>query len=166
MSIFNIMNIDSASYPLCSLDFGSYSPEPALFVVFGATGDLARRKIFPALFDLQAEGRLPPGFRALGFARRPLSREAFLDRLREGCASFARHKGSYGTAWESFASKIEYLEADIEENRGYEIIADILAGKRALGWDGSTSSEPPANALFYLAVGPESFGAIAEGLGR
>ncbi|MCE5255754.1 MAG: hypothetical protein LLF89_02780, partial [Spirochaetaceae bacterium] len=71
------MKKDSLAETVCSLDAGELSPEPAIFVVFGATGDLARRKIFPALFDLFEGKILPEATRIIGFARRPLGTEQF-----------------------------------------------------------------------------------------
>ena len=69
--------LKSEQYPVCSLDSGGFKPEPAVFVVFGATGDLSHRKIFPALFDLFLGGILPEDLLMVGFARKELDHKKF-----------------------------------------------------------------------------------------
>ena len=79
--------LKSEQYPVCSLDSGGFKPEPAVFVVFGATGDLSHRKIFPALFDLFLGGILLEDLLMVGFARKELDHKKFREGLRQGCAS-------------------------------------------------------------------------------
>ncbi|NNG46526.1 MAG: hypothetical protein HKM86_05340, partial [Deltaproteobacteria bacterium] len=61
-------------------------PPPCLLVIFGASGDLTKRKLVPALFGLFQEGLLPEGFAVLGVSRTPFSDDAFRDHLRDGIA--------------------------------------------------------------------------------
>jgi glucose-6-phosphate 1-dehydrogenase len=136
------------------MDEGGALPESALFVVFGATGDLSHRKIFPALFDLHAGGILPPELKMVGFARRPLDESAFRLELRQSCLSYSRHKDRIDELWEDFASRISYIASDLDDESGYEELSRLAA-------QGTLQ-----NALFYLAVGPEHFGTIAERLGK
>jgi glucose-6-phosphate 1-dehydrogenase len=158
------MNMDMESYPLCNLQSEALAPEAACVVVFGATGDLSRRKIFPALFDLFLGGRLPEDLVMLGFARRPLTDEAFRGDLEVGCRTYAHSRNFDQATWKEFSSRISYLEADLDEAVGYERLARVLGGKERMPGlpDGQRL---PANALFYLAVGPEHFGPIADQLG-
>jgi glucose-6-phosphate 1-dehydrogenase len=158
------MNIRDADYPFCSLDAGTLRPEAAFFVVFGATGDLAKRKIFPSLFDLHMEGTLPDRLLMLGFARRDLDHESFRADMKEGCQKYSRHGGFSDADWEAFSSRIFYLPSDIADPAGYARLASILGGEETLKGLGE-GFKLPKNALFYLAVGPEYFGPIADRLG-
>ena len=67
-------------------------PEPATMVNFGASGDLARRKLLPALYSLTRERMLPGRFAVIGYARRPMSDDAFRAEMRAGCEEFARRR--------------------------------------------------------------------------
>lgn len=160
------MNIPTDSYPFCDLDTGAYAPEPAFFVVFGATGDLSHRKIFPALFDLYSEEILPEDILMVGFARKPLLDSEFRQDLKAGCIKYSRHKDFAEEQWASFSEKIHYLASDLNDAAGYTRLANIIEGRDAsFGW-GVRSGRMPTNALFYLAVGPEYFGSIARRLGE
>ncbi len=153
MNRISFANFDPGSWPACSLESDSGRPEAAWIVVFGASGDLSRRKIFPALYDLHADGILPPETRMLGFARRPSGDAAFRAEIRAACEAFARRAPASGAGWDGFADRITYLQADLESPEGYGRLAEILGGGG------------PPNALFYLAVGPELFAPIARALG-
>lgn len=159
------MNIRDSEYPYCSLDSGALKPEAAFFVVFGATGDLAKRKIFPSLFDLHMEKTLPQRLVMLGFARRDLDDGAFRADMREGCARHSRHKGFSDADWASFSSRIFYLASDVSDPAGYARLASLIGGGEKLAGLGQDFALP-RNALFYLAVGPEHFGLIADRLGE
>lgn len=168
------MSATPETYPLCSLDSGVFRPEPAVFVVFGATGDLSHRKIFPALFDLFTAGILPENLVMIGFARKPLDDASFRAGLRQGCSTFARAGKFTDERWEAFSSRIFYLASDLDDPAGYRRLAGILAGRGAAYADETTDGiaediaggRLPANALFYLAVGPEYFGTISDRLGE
>lgn len=150
----------------CRLDSGEFSPEDAFFVVFGATGDLSHRKIFPALFDLFVENILPENLVVIAFARKPLDDAAYRNDIKRSCARFARRGHFSEQQWEDFASRILYLASDVDDPAGYRCLADLIAGR---GEDFATRTKgrtPPRNALFYLAVGPEHFGTISDRLGE
>lgn len=155
------MNNKSESYPLCSLDNGAFAPEAALFVVFGATGDLAHRKIFPALFDLFAGDILPRDLLIVGFARKPLDDASYREDLKQSCVKYARRGKFSDRQWKSFSERIFYLASDLDDPAGYSLLADIIAGRDAGFKARAKGRSCSANALFYLAVGPEHFGAIA-----
>jgi glucose-6-phosphate 1-dehydrogenase len=148
------MSPKNESNPVCSLDGGSLSPEAALFVVFGATGDLSHRKIFPALFDLHVGKILPRGVKMIAFARKPMDDEAFRADIRQACAKYARAGRFSEEQWVEFASRISYLASDLDDPEGYRRLAMQI------------EADSSGNALFYLAVGPEYFGTIADRLGE
>lgn len=160
------MSAAPEEYPVCSMDNGGSLPEPALFVVFGATGDLSHRKIFPALFDLHAGGILPPELKMLGFARRPLDETAFRLELRQSCLRYSRRKDKLDELWDDFALRIGYIASDLDDDTGYAKLSRILETGRVVSAENAKKANPGQNALFYLAVGPEHFGAIAERLGK
>jgi len=114
-----------------------------LFVILGASGDLARRMLFPALYFLDADGFLPPGLRLLGSARAEMSREAFLLTLRETTAERASPQGLDPSAWERFSARVDYCPADATTAEG------ATALKAAMG-----DARLP---VFYLAVSPSLF---------
>ncbi|MGA2547947.1 MAG: glucose-6-phosphate dehydrogenase [Rectinemataceae bacterium] len=144
---------NNEEYGYCDLSGNALEPEAAAIVVFGATGDLARRKIFPALYNLERMGILPPETLVIGFARRELSQEDFLAQMRESCALFSHSKPLDEAAWERLARRVSYQRGSFDDETAYRALALRLA-------------EPgvPANALFYLAVAPEEFAAVARGL--
>ncbi len=136
----------------CDLDSERPSPGPASIVVFGGTGDLARRKIVPALYNLLREGRLPPESRVLCTGRRKLDPVEFREGLRDAASRYSR-TGLEPDAWGRLAARIDYLEGDLDAPGVYDAVAAALA-----------SPGHPPDALFYLAVAPEQFGPVARGL--
>ena len=86
-------------------------PEPCVMVIFGASGDLTRRKLVPALYQLAVDDQLPECFRIVGFARSKKDRDTFRRELHEGVSKFARNKPVNDSAWDRFAAGIEYHQA-------------------------------------------------------
>ena len=80
-------------------------PEPAAMVIFGASGDLAHRKLLPALYSLTRDRLLPSRFAIIGFARRAMTDEAFRDELRTACAEHARRRPLDTELWSAFAAQ-------------------------------------------------------------
>lgn len=161
------MSTDPASQ-YCRLDTSRYSPESSIFIVFGASGDLANRKIFPALYDLYLERQLPEKLVMVGAARRDYSTEEFREIMRESCLNHSRHQREAHTdAWEPFARRIFYIKNDVEDASSYEAIRRIVVDRDRAALGGFPGdAELPANVLYYLAVTPEFFPVIAENLGR
>jgi glucose-6-phosphate 1-dehydrogenase len=139
----------------------SPNPEPATIVIFGASGDLTRRKLVPALHSLGCGGLLPPATRMVGVARTPLSDEAFRDRLYEGVVGYARLKPSPGICelWPRFAERHSYLAGGYDDPATYRHLGQRLAQLDAEFGTGG-------NALFYLATPPVLYPLIVEQLGR
>jgi glucose-6-phosphate 1-dehydrogenase len=139
----------------------SPNPEPAAIVIFGASGDLTRRKLVPALHSLGCGGSLPPATRVIGVARTPLSDEAFRDSLYEGVVEYARLKPSPGICdlWPRFAERHSYLAGSYDDPETYRHLNQRLAQLDAEFGTGG-------NALFYLATPPVLYPVIIEHLGR
>lgn len=123
---------------------------PTFCVVFGATGDLMAKKIVPALFQLHEQRSLPSGFRLVGFARRDLGDAGFRERVRELVRGYAPDAPEADV--ESFVALSSYVRGEFADPVGYEALRDVL---RAAG---------PSNALLYMAVPPESYPPILNGL--
>ncbi|MCG3147031.1 MAG: Glucose-6-phosphate 1-dehydrogenase 2 [Verrucomicrobiae bacterium] len=141
-----------------------HAAEPCVVVIFGATGDLTRRKLVPALCNLAHEGQLPAGFAVVGFARRPKSNAEFRAELLDGVKKFSRFNPINPAVWDSFAQGIFYHQAEFSDATGYDRLNQFL---RQLDKDRGTAG----NRLFYLATAPPDFTTIirqlgAHGLGR
>jgi len=133
------------------------SSDPAAIVIFGASGDLTRRKLVPALHTLACGGLLSPATRVIGVARTPLSDQAFRDRLYRGVDEYARIKLTPGICelWDRFAERHSYLAGGYDDPETYRRLAERLAQLDVGG-----------NALFYLATPPLLYPVIVEQLGR
>jgi glucose-6-phosphate 1-dehydrogenase len=127
-------------------------------VIFGASGDLTRRKLVPALYNLLLDDLLPESFAVVGVARRKMSREEFVANLREGIESFSRRPLDQDR-WERLAQGISYVTADTDDAGGYRSLADHLATV-----DGERGTR--GNRLFYLATPPSAFPIIVQLLGE
>ena len=135
-------------------------PVPATtLVIFGATGDLARRKLLPALYNLAHEGALPERFNLVGISRRDLSDDDFRAHLLEGINRHSRNKPVKEAIWESFARGIEYHRGEFDDPAAYVELAKRLD---RIDRDRGTSG----NRLFYLAVPPNLYPEIVQQLDR
>jgi glucose-6-phosphate 1-dehydrogenase len=131
-------------------------PEPCSIVIFGATGDLTRRKLVPALYNLAADGSLPPSINVIGFARREKTDEGFRQELEEAARKFSRQKID-DALWRSFAANICYHRSPFDEAEGYASLA-----RRLDELDAARGSK--GRRLFYLAAGPDQFATILQHL--
>jgi glucose-6-phosphate 1-dehydrogenase len=133
------------------------TPEPCALVIFGGTGDLAARKIVPALYNLALQRLLPAAFAVVGAARAQLTDEAFRQMLHADLARFSRTKPINEDVWTSFAERVQYVSTS--DDAGYERLRETLA---ELDLRAGTSG----NRLFYLATPPSSYGPIVDQLQR
>lgn len=98
--------------------------KPCVLVIFGATGDLTRRKLVPSLMGLAQDGLLPPGFAVVGFARREKSNAEFHEDLVPGVQQFARGQGEQTFA--QMKDGVYYHTADFSDAAGYAALAQKL----------------------------------------
>jgi len=127
---------------------------PCVFVLFGATGDLAARKIAPALYNLYREGLLNERIAVLGVARRPRSDEQFRDEMLEALKTHSRSQPIDMDVWSRFAPRWHYHITHIDEPAEYRTLAARLDEiDQAHGTGGSR--------LFYLALSPTAFSEVA-----
>src|SRR5580700_2850354 len=132
------------------------TPDPCIVVIFGASGDLTKRKLLPALFHLEQSGLLPEEFSVVGVARRPLQDE-FQKDMREGILQFGGVKEGEQKL-DDFMKKVTYHAMNFDDPEGYGKLKTLLEGiDQKKGTKG--------NRLFYLATAPEYFADIIEQLG-
>ncbi|HEY7387168.1 MAG TPA: glucose-6-phosphate dehydrogenase [Bryobacteraceae bacterium] len=140
------------------LRFERRVPECAM-VIFGATGDLNRRKLMPALFRLAYDRRLPAGFSVLGVSRSPLSDEDFRNRMRQAVKDFSEDTALDEDVWNSFSRGLFYVPGDVDDSGLYPRMCAKLSEieqKRQTG----------GNVLFYLSVQPSHYARAAAGIGE
>jgi glucose-6-phosphate 1-dehydrogenase len=125
-------------------------------VIFGASGDLTRRKLMPALYNLSVSRVLPGSFAVVGVARRNKEDDAFKAEMKEGVAKYSRRKVD-PALWDDFERSISYVCGDFNVQKTYDDLAAHL--KKTDGARGTRD-----NRLFYLAVPPSEFGPILNGL--
>jgi len=118
-------------------------------IIFGATGDLSARKLFPALFQLDAAGLLPDDLRIVAVARQEQTDGGFHDELRERMFQTKRLEIS-DTAWQQFIRRLTYLSADFSKPDAFKGLQESLSESRT--------------SLFYLATPPSLFATICEQL--
>lgn len=135
--------------------------EPVSVVIFGASGDLTRRKLVPALFSLAQENRLPAVFSIVGAARRPWSHDEFREKMRSGVGQFSRYAPDgnlSATSWEGFARNLFYVPVSFGDLDAYRRL-DAFLSERA------RERSVPDNRLYYLAAPPQSYDVIVTNLG-
>lgn len=131
-------------------------PEPCSVVIFGATGDLAHRKLVPALYNLAVDGELPSGVKIIGFARRDKTDEVFREGLEELNKEVSRN-GHDDEVWSRFEQNIQYHQSTFNDKDGYKRLKERLdAIDEERGGKG--------NRLFYLSTAPEFFDDVLENL--
>jgi glucose-6-phosphate 1-dehydrogenase len=129
---------------------------PTTLVIFGASGDLARRKLLPALYNLAHEGALPERFNLIGISRRELSDDEFRGQAREAIAEFSRSKPSEAVL-DGLIERMSYIGNSFDDTEGY---AKIGAACDALDEEAGL----PLNRVYYLSTAPEYFPVITEAL--
>src|SRR5688572_21191624 len=132
---------------------------PSVVVIFGATGDLTRRKLLPALFRLSQQRLIPNEFAVLGTSRQPMSDDEFRLLMKQAVAEFGSEDALDESAWESFAKRIFYIGGDFGEAETYQTLKTRLDQI-------DNEYQTQGNRIFYLATLPDHFGLIARQLGE
>jgi glucose-6-phosphate 1-dehydrogenase len=129
--------------------------KPTIFIIFGASGDLTKRKLIPALFNQSIKGCLPEKFQVVGFARRPYDHDAFRAQMLEGMKELADCVPDE-KQWTDFSQRIWYVQGDLKKPGDFESLRSFveqLAGG-------------PSDRLYYLATAPSFFPVVIQQLGR
>ena len=131
---------------------------PSALVIFGVTGDLSRRKLMPAVYDLANRGLLPPSFALVGFARREWSDQEFAETVKSAVEEHSR-TGFSEEQWERLADGIRFVEGSFDDDAAFDELKQTLAELDAEhGTDG--------NHAFYLAIPPAAFPTVLSQLKR
>jgi glucose-6-phosphate 1-dehydrogenase len=134
-------------------------PEPCTIVIFGASGDLTKRKLVPALYTLFSERALPTAFAIVGFARKGSTDEEFRAAMRAGCEEFARHRPVDPALWKLFEEALFFHTGSYDDAASYKNLGEHLAQVE-------TARGLPGNRIFYLSTPPETFPIAIQKLGE
>ena len=135
---------------------GDLNIKPTVICIFGASGDLAQRKIVPAIYDLFLKNLLPEPFSIIGLARTPLTDDDFRQQLGRGVEQFSQQGKVEAEKWNKFASHITYIGADYNNPAVYKTLFSELEK----GWQAEASK------ILYMATPPDVFTTIVGQLGQ
>lgn len=131
---------------------------PSGLIIFGVTGDLARKKLIPAVYDLANRGLLPPGFALVGFARRDWTNDEFIAVVHESVKEYARTPFREDV-WAQLSAGIRFVSGDFDDNDAFDRLGETIGElDRVRGTMG--------NHAFYLSIPPRSFPVVTEQLNR
>jgi glucose-6-phosphate 1-dehydrogenase len=134
------------------------APDPCILVIFGASGDLTKRKLFPALYSLAFRQMLPESFAIVGASRSEESDDEFRERMKEAVQQTARDDFR-DDVWETLADGMHYVALDFADEQGEEELARTLTKL-----DGERGTR--GNRVYYLATPPAVFPVVVEALGK
>jgi len=151
------MNIETTTDPI-SAGLGTAPAEAATLVIFGGAGDLARRKLLPALYNLYLDHLLPPGTAVVGVGRTPISDEQYRESAREAIQRFSRQPIDDGR-WHTFAEALFFVPLDLQNADGFPTLGarlDTIEHERGLA----------GHRVYYLAIPPSGFVPTIQHLAR
>ncbi|RJQ75815.1 glucose-6-phosphate dehydrogenase [Pseudonocardiaceae bacterium YIM PH 21723] len=131
---------------------------PCGLVIFGVTGDLSRKKLMPAIYDLSNRGLLPPGFALVGFARRDWADEDFMKVVKDAVREHARTPFREAV-WKQLAEGLRFVQGSFDDDAAFDQLADTLKqldDQRGTG----------GNHAFYLSIPPAAFPTVTRQLSR
>jgi len=129
--------------------------DPCTYVIFGATGNLSRLKLMPALYHLEAEGRLPDGTMIIAVGRREMDNQGWLDELQGMLVDKARG-GLDNDVFQRFSARMQYHQGDLNKEALYEGIRNTI----------ETDSHFSKNCAIYMALQPAQFGVVIDQLAK
>jgi glucose-6-phosphate 1-dehydrogenase len=133
-------------------------PDPCVLAIFGASGDLTRRKLFPALYALAYRRLLPERFSVVGVARSDQTTAQFRAAMKQAVKDFG-HDPFRQDVWDSLAKNTSYIATEFDSAAGEDSVAQMLDG-----CDSSDGTE--GNRVYYLAVPPQAFETVVEEIGE
>lgn len=131
------------------------SVRPAVLVIFGASGDLTKRKLVPAVYNLALSRLLPSGFALIGVARRP--KPDFVDEMKENVGKFSRRKPIDEATWNELAKSMHYVQGEFSDPGAYARLSEAIEGLEK-------ERDVKLSRVFYLSVGPDQVPEIVKHL--
>ena len=132
-------------------------PEDQILVIFGASGDLTKRKLLPSLYELFERDMLPEHFVILGVARTKFTDEQYRKEQKANLKQFLKDDRPEGKRVDEFLKKVQYLEFDTDNVDDYHLLAEKIGIIRE-------QENIPDKILFYLAIPPQNYELIAGAL--
>ncbi len=133
--------------------------EPTIVIIFGGTGDLTRRKLVPAFYNLHLDNSIGEKFAVIGMGRTKYTDKTYRETLHEGISEFSRRGRPDDGRWKSFSEFITYLPSEIGEEASYQQLGERLDALDA-AWG------IRANRIFYLSIAPRFIGPVTANLSR
>jgi glucose-6-phosphate 1-dehydrogenase len=131
---------------------------PCSLVIFGVTGDLSRKKLMPAVYDLANRGLLPPGFALVGFARREWENQDFAKVVHDSVKEYSRTPFNE-EVWQQLSEGIRFVQGDFDDDSAFDRLKETIAELDAKrGTNG--------NHAFYLSIPPKAFPLVCRQLSR
>jgi len=131
---------------------------PSALIIFGVTGDLARKKLMPAVYDLANRGLLPPGFALVGFARRDWVDQDFAQVVHDAVEQYARTPFDENV-WKQLAEGIRFVQGEFDDDKAFAELKNTLE-------ELDKTRGTMGNHAFYLSIPPKSFPQVTEQLRR
>jgi glucose-6-phosphate 1-dehydrogenase len=151
-------NVVNSSTPLAENTRIERIPYPCIMVIFGASGDLTKRKLIPAIFQIERQGMLPAGFTIVGASRTPMNDDSFRTYLHSAMKEFGELSDSELPMWNAFAQRLHYVSVNSNIESEFHILKNEL---RRIG----DAHQAGQNFLFYLATPPSMYLPIVQHLG-
>jgi glucose-6-phosphate 1-dehydrogenase len=133
--------------------------DPCTIVIFGASGDLTKRKLLPALYRLVQQRLLPAELAIIGFARTVMTVDEFRNGMKQAIIEFSDDKKVDEKVWESFAQALYYMPGDITNSGDYERLSQLLEQV-------DKERNTHGNRLYYLSVAPTFYADAVQNLGK
>ena len=131
---------------------------PSSLVIFGVTGDLSRKKLMPAVYDLANRGLLPPGFALVGFARREWANQDFAQVVHDSVREHARTPFSE-EVWQQLSEGIRFVQGDFDDDAAFDRLKETIE-------ELDTKRGTNGNHAFYLSIPPKAFPLVCRQLSR
>src|SRR5579862_8251293 len=137
----------------------SVAADPCILVIFGASGDLTKRLLMPALYNLACNKMLPEHFAIVGIALEEMTTEQFRERMTKDIQQFKTRPTFDEKVWADFVSRLHYTSGNFNDHAAYERLATLIGQLEKQFQTGG-------NLLFYMAVPPSIFGLISDHLSQ
>jgi glucose-6-phosphate 1-dehydrogenase len=147
----------SAVAPKPSIDTGAPVADPCIMVIFGASGDLTKRLLMPAIYNLHCDDLLPQHFAIVGIAMDELTTDVFRERMSKDIRQFNTRKDFDAKAWDDLCSRLYYTPGKFGDLAAFQKLKELVAKL-----DGQYQAR--GNVLFYLATPPSVFGLVSDNL--